>query len=228
MLLYSWKPRRRLGSEDPERALVAIFFGVHMDERKAFFESSASTWDRLDGRNRADEMAPEIVRDFAIQPGDAVLDVGTGTGVLLPLLGKAAGTQGTVVAIDFAFGMLVAAASRGFDVRPSFFNAAVSAIPFKHDSFDKVTCFSAFPHFPDKAKALAEMARVLKTDGTLFIAHIHSIEEIAALHDHVGGSVRRDHLPGREAMAHLMGDAGFSDIEIHNEPGRFLARGRKA
>ena len=199
-----------------------------MDERRSFFDNSAWTWDELLDRDpRADRLG-ELVERFEIREGDAIVDVGTGTGILLPLLGKAVGPGGTLVAIDFSFKMLTAAASHGFDVQPVFLNAGVAAIPFKQGSFDKVTCFSAFPHFPDKAKALSEMVRVLKKGGALFIAHLHSIEEINQLHHAVGGPVMRDRLPDREAMGRLMRDAGLSKIEIENEPGRFLALGTKS
>jgi ubiquinone/menaquinone biosynthesis C-methylase UbiE len=199
-----------------------------MDPRKSFFDDAASDWDELLSRDMRADKLRYVVDRFAIREGDAILDVGTGTGVLLPFLGKAVGPGGTLVAIDFSFKMLTAAASHGFDVQPAFLTAGVAAIPFKQGSFDKVTCFSAFPHFPDKAKALCEMVRVLKKGGALFIAHLHSIEEINQLHHAVGGPVMRDRLPDREAMGRLMRDAGLSKIEIENEPGRFLALGTKS
>ncbi len=198
-----------------------------MDTRRTFFDSSAAAWDGMLERDLREEKVRDLVKAFGIREGDSVLDVGTGTGILLPLLGTAIGSTGTLAAIDFSFKMLAAAASHDFDIRPSLLNAGVTAIPFKERSFDKVTCFSAFPHFPDKAKALAEMARVLKESGALFIAHLHSIEEIAELHYGVGGSVRTDRLPDRETLARLMSESGLSEIEIENEPGRFFARGRK-
>jgi ubiquinone/menaquinone biosynthesis C-methylase UbiE len=41
------------------------------------------------------------------------------------------------------------------------------ALPFPDGSFDLVTCRLAFHHFPDSARAFAEMARVLRSGGTL-------------------------------------------------------------
>jgi ubiquinone/menaquinone biosynthesis C-methylase UbiE len=198
-----------------------------MDERRSFFDSSASSWDHLLERDLRAEKLGEMVERFRIGVGEGILDVGTGTGVLLPLLGKAIGPGGTLVAVDFSLPMLLAATRHNFEIRPAFFNAGVTAIPFRQGSFDKVTCFSAFPHFPDKKRALAEMVRVLKKDGALFIAHLHSIEEIALLHREVGGSVLRDRLPDRDMMAKLMTEAGLGCVRIDNEQGRFLAQGKK-
>ncbi len=198
-----------------------------MDERRSFFESAASGWDELLDRDLNKKKLAEMVSLFGVCKGDAILDVGTGTGVLLPLIGHASGPEGTVVAIDFSFNMLVAASSHHYSVRPAFLNAGVGAIPFRQGSFDKVSCFNAFPHFPDKKKALTEMVRVLKQGGSLFIAHLNSVEEIAQLHHDVGGSVRGDHLPDRETMGLLMAEAGLQDMDVQNKPGWFLARGKK-
>jgi ubiquinone/menaquinone biosynthesis C-methylase UbiE len=198
-----------------------------MDDRKQFFDSSASVWDEKFAANNRSEGMTQVAEWFRVKEGETVLDVGTGTGVLLPFLGKAVGEKGKVVAMDFALNMLKAALRRDYAVIPEFINAGVGAIPFRRESFDKVTCFSAFPHFPDKERALSEMVRVLRKGGMVLIAHLHSIEEIAELHGNVGEAVRKDHLPGREAMVRLMEAAGLSGIDIINEPGKFLAQGQK-
>ena len=170
----------------------------------------------------------QVAEWFGAREGEWILDVGTGTGILLPFLGKAVGGKGRVVAMDFALNMVKAALARNYTISPSLINAGVGAIPFRRDSFDRVTCFSAFPHFPDKERALKEMVRVLRKGGTLFIAHLHSIEEIAELHGNVGGAVRKDHLPDRQTMKRLMETAGLSGVNITNEPGKFLAHGQKS
>jgi ubiquinone/menaquinone biosynthesis C-methylase UbiE len=203
------------------------FMGGSMDGRKQFFDSSATVWDEKFARNNRPEILAQVAEWFGAQTGEAILDVGTGTGVLLPFLSRAVGEKGKVVAMDFAFNMLKAGLSRTYEVSPVFINAGVGAIPFRRDSFDKVTCFSAFPHFPDKGRALCEMVRVLKKGGMVFVAHLHSIEEIAELHGNVGEAVRKDHLPDRQAMVRLMEKAGLSGIDIINEPGKFFAQGQK-
>lgn len=198
-----------------------------MDDRKLFFDSNASAWDEKFAQNNRPERLAEVVGWFGLKKGGTVLDVGTGTGVLLPFLSHALGEHGRLIAMDFAFNMLKATRSRTYNISLRLINAGVAAIPFRNKSFDRVTCFSAFPHFPDKGRALSEMARVLKKGGLLFIAHLHSIEEIAELHGSVGGTVRCDQLPDRQTMVQLMERAGLSGIDIINEPGKFLAQGQK-
>jgi SAM-dependent methyltransferase len=123
--------------------------------------------------------------------------------------------------------MLEKARNRLSPGEKSITNASVEAIPFRSDQFDRVTCFSAFPHFPNKARALLEMVRVLRTGGTLSIAHLHSVEEINQFHQAVGGPVAHDFLPHPERIRNLMKDSGLDEVSIENKPGRFFAQGKK-
>jgi ubiquinone/menaquinone biosynthesis C-methylase UbiE len=103
----------------------------------------------------------------------------------------------------------------------------VESLPFQPNIFDQIICFSAFPHFPNKAKALLEMMRVLKGGGKLFIAHLKSVEELNQFHQHIGGPIARDLLPHPERIRSLMKESGLDEISIVNEPGKFLAHGQK-
>jgi hypothetical protein len=71
------------------------------------------------------------------------------------------------------------------------------------------------------------MVRVLKKDGYLFIAHLHSVEEINSLHAATGGAVIRDRLPDPETLQTMMHDSGLHEISVLSQPGKFLAQGRK-
>jgi ubiquinone/menaquinone biosynthesis C-methylase UbiE len=199
-----------------------------MESRKEFFDRHATDWDHHLKYGEKTDQLDEVVSWFGVKEGDFVLDVGTGTGVLLPYLEGAAGVQGKVAAIDFSLHMLIQAKRRESAGERTLINAGVMAIPFQSNRFDRVTCFSAFPHFPDKKKALDEMTRVLKKKGRLFIAHLHSVEEINALHKTTGGAVMEDRLPDSESLRTLMENSGLRDISVTSQPGRFLAEGERA
>jgi ubiquinone/menaquinone biosynthesis C-methylase UbiE len=198
-----------------------------MDDRKAFFEAGADNWEALSGQDERLQRIAAVTKWFDIDSGQLVLDVGTGTGVLLPFLSRMVGSGGRVVGIDFSYSMVDKARKQADDEVLFVTNAGVGAIPFRSGTFNRVTCFSAFPHFPDKPRALSEMARVLKPGGWLFVAHMHSREEIAALHGSVGGAVRKDHLPDPDEMTRLMETAGLAEVTVENMPGKYFARGKK-
>jgi ubiquinone/menaquinone biosynthesis C-methylase UbiE len=198
-----------------------------MENRRDFFDFHASSWDeKLKYEEKTSELL-EVTKWFELTEGDSVLDVGTGTGVLLPFISESIGLKGILLAMDFSFKMLEMAKLRNCGGGKILINASIEAIPFRSNQFDRITCFSAFPHFPNKARALLEMVRVLKSGGCLFIAHLHSIEEINQLHQQVGGPVARDFLPHPERIRSLMKESGLDEISISNEPGKFLAQGKK-
>ena len=206
---------------------MALFLEEKLENRKEFFNRHASTWDKelqYEGKNL---QLLEVVKWFELSQGDSVLDVGTGTGILLPFIKEAIGPKGSLVAMDFSFKMLKQARLRRYMDEEILINASVTAIPSHSNQFDRVTCFSAFPHFPDKARSLLEMVRVLRSGGKLFIAHLHSVEEINQLHQEIGGPVVHDLLPHPERIRNLMRDSGLCEVLIVNQPGKFLAQGQK-
>jgi SAM-dependent methyltransferase len=102
-------------------------------------------------------------------PGQRVLDLATGTG----LLARQFARQGSVVAgIDIAAGQIEAArrlaAEEGLAAR--FEVAPAEAIPFEAGSFDVATASQCWLYF-DADRTLAELGRVLVPGGTLATCH---------------------------------------------------------
>ena len=198
-----------------------------MEKRKDFFDRYALSWDKELGYEGRTGEIEEVVNWFGLAKDDSVLDVGTGTGILLPFIREAIGTNGKLIAIDFSSKMLEQTKNHPYPGEIFLINASVEAIPFRSEQFDRITCFSAFPHFPNKSRALFEMVRVLKSRGFLFIAHLHSVEEINQFHQEVGGPVAHDFLPHPERIRGLMKESGLEEVSITNQPGWFLAQGKK-
>jgi ubiquinone/menaquinone biosynthesis C-methylase UbiE len=156
-----------------------------------------------------------------------VLDVGTGTGVLVPHLLRAIGPAGKVVAVDLSPEMLALARQKGFPGNVDFLQADVHRIPLPDAAFDRVICNAAFPHFADRARSLGEMIRVLRSGGTLAISHPIGREAVNALHREAGGPVEEDRVPTASVMVTLLQGAGLTDVRVIDEPEFYLARGTK-
>jgi ubiquinone/menaquinone biosynthesis C-methylase UbiE len=151
-----------------------------------------------------------------------VLDVGSGTGVLLPLLARAIGAKGAIVEMDASAAMLEKARARGVQGNTRFLQADAHAIPQPDASFDVVICNNAFPHFHDKPAALREMARVLRPGGQLVVCHTMSREAVNNLHRAIGGMVAADMLPEDVELRAWLEEAGFREVAIKDAPERYL------
>ena len=99
-------------------------------------------------------------------------------------------------------------------------------IPRDDEVFDSIVCYSSFPHFQDKPRALAEMNRVTKSGGKLFICHTSSRAMINQIHRQLP-VVQNDIIPDEDEMRILLSMAGFTDIEIDDNSENYLASARK-
>jgi hypothetical protein len=72
------------------------------------------------------------------------------------------------------------------------------------------------------------IAKSLKSKGTLVILHFCSREALNAMHARVGGAVEQDFLPDRSQMEELLSQAGFQILEWREGPELYFVRaGRK-
>jgi len=192
-----------------------------------YFDQLAPTWDKeLTGERL--KCLGNIVKKLGIKPGYYVLDIGSGTGVLLPFLIAELGDEGKVVALDFSAEMLGQAQAKNFPPIIGFAQADVLAIPLADNSVDLAICNSAFPHFNDKVKALKEIARVLRNNGRLVICHTMSREMLNRLHQSIGGIVAGDLLPDESQLIGLIKQAGLKITHFEDGPDRYLVIAEKS
>jgi ubiquinone/menaquinone biosynthesis C-methylase UbiE len=193
-----------------------------MMSRKEFFNEAAATWDKRFVSKELTNFLSQLVPTFNLRSGQSILDVGTGTGILIPFLLKAVGSTGHVTAVDYAEKMAEICNLKYTGVS----NVCVAVqrvenLDFPPESFDAVTCFGLFPHLEDKEAALAQLNRVLKPGGKLIIAHALSSMEIKTHHRNAL-AVSHDVLPDRTEMRRLLKRAGFTGIHITDEPGCYV------
>jgi len=192
---------------------------------KEYFNARATTWDEKVAERDVSRLEAMLAR-IEISPGDAVLDVGTGTGVFVPFLLKKIGSTGRLVCLDFAEGMLDIARDKNFDDNIRYLCVDIENSGLPDESFDVVVCYSVFPHFQDKPKALREICRVLKKHGLLFIGHTSSRQAINEIHRTLPEVC--DHLfPENEEMQRLLFEAGFVDINISEGQEHHFVSARK-
>ncbi len=146
-----------------------------------FFDTIAPRWDKT---NIINEKKISHILDVAeVGEGDSVLDVGTGTGVLIPFLESRIGTCGRIEAVDLSEGMLDVARVK----YSGYSNLAFKRLDVETDTideqFDHIMMYCMFPHLQDPIDTLRWLVNVnLRPGGTLVIAHAQSRHAINNIH----------------------------------------------
>ena len=144
---------------------------------KNFFDALAPSWDAE--MIRDDRIIGVILDNVHVTEGAKVLDVASGTGVLIPDYLER--NVQSVTAIDISPEMIRLARERCSDPRVTFVigDAETEDLP---DDFDAIVVYNAFPHFPDPEALIRRLSSLLKEGGTLTVAHGMSRDEINARH----------------------------------------------
>jgi ubiquinone/menaquinone biosynthesis C-methylase UbiE len=179
--------------------------------------------DTFSFRGKFRELRQRTANLARLQPGDAVLDVGCGTGTLAMEVARRVGRAGRVAGIDPGTQQIARARAKAArrHVPIEFQIGVIEQLPFPDQTFDVVFSTLMMHHLPAslKRQGLAEIARVLKPGGRLVIADFKRKQERQgqAARFHAGGSDMQD-------LAALVKDAGFSEVETEEmRPPRFSA-----
>lgn len=191
---------------------------------REFFDQSAAQWDAWETDDTRARLR-EIITNLHIAPEANVLDVGSGTGILFPFLPQATCDKGRLIALDISGEMLQRAQAKGYCA--AYVQGDAQALPLAHQSFDWIICNAVLPHFPDKPRALRELARALRDGGTLVICHANNRQTINEIHRSVGGVIANDIIPDADEMRALLEQAQLTPLEIQDASDRYVVIARK-
>jgi SAM-dependent methyltransferase len=176
------------------------------------------------------QWAPLLVSAADVHPGNRVLDVACGTGVLARAAAAQVGSSGLIVGLDITPGMLEVA--RRLAPAIAWQQGTADALAFADQSFDAVVSQFGLMFFPDREKSLREMLRVLVTGGRLAVAVWDSLahnpafaREVAVL-ERIAGSHAADALRAPfalgdgTALAHLAAAAGATAVQVTTHRGQ--------
>lgn len=175
-------------------------------------------------------VADDLVRIASLRPGERVLDVACGTGVVARRAARLVGAAGTVAGLDINPGMLaVARSATPSDVAIDWHEGSAEAMPLPDASFDAGLCQMGLQFVPDKHAALGEMRRVLVPGGRLILNVPGPTPQLfvimgEALARHVGteaaafvNQVFSLHDPVE--LQSLVEGAGFRDVSVEADTG---------
>ena len=199
-------------------------------------EGAGPTWAAMQSPldRQLEPLGRAAMAALALQPGDAVLDIGCGAGQTTLQLAAAVGPTGRVVGADISATLLAAARSRpDAPANAQFLEADAQAYPFEADRFDALFSRFGVMFFADPTAAFTNLHRALKPGGRLaFVCWrrpdenpIMTLPMAAALQHVPPPPPPEPGAPGPFAFADpervrgILTAAGFSDIALtpHDE-----------
>jgi len=185
------------------------------DQVASFFERPipADIWGRMEA----------IVAGAAIQEGESVLDVGTGTGALIPII--LAYSPGQLIACDLSGEMLKRARLR-FGDRVTFYQRDVLELADELGPVDVMIFNACFSNMHDQVEAARVAANLLRPGGRLVISHPMGSAFVRHLHQE--DPLMVPHLlPDEQEARSLLQAAGLELVNFTDEPLLYSLVGRK-
>lgn len=180
--------------------------------------------------------APHLLESVALAPGERVLDVACGTGVVARLAAQHVGAAGQVTGVDIHPAMLSVAQLMAQQDGAAIVWKEGDAVtlPFPDASFDVVLCQQGIQFFLDRPTALRQMKRVLIPGGRVgvivwstidenpyFLALAHAVERYIG--NDAGNQMRSSFALGnQDELRCLISNAGFRDVAL-NTVGKSLS-----
>ena len=197
-----------------------------MNKDIAFFNTCAEIWDNI--RNTNPQVLERLMELANIPVGSTVLDVGSGTGVLLPYLHAAVGVGGEITAVDFSEKMLAKAQEKFANLgNIKFCVGDILEMELPTENYDVVICLNFFPHLHTrKEEFIRKMKSSLKIGGSLIIMHDISRETVNNIHRE-SDVVAEHRLPEAKVVGEMFSTCGYGKVSAYEDDTLYFVKGSK-
>ena len=157
-----------------------------MNKVAQYFDERADEWE-ASGSCERNRVQGAVLSLACVQEGDRVLDLGCGTGVMIPLYLEAKVASAT--GVDLSTRMVAYAREKFQGVDAVDFIAADALDLDEKHPYDAVVIYNAYPHFMDKPALVEKVYRLLKPGKRLVVAHGKGKDDINRHHQAVAAGV---------------------------------------
>ena len=137
-----------------------------MDKQDFKFDKRASTYDQGFEGKLSKRFYRLIYENVILRNGDRIIDIGCGTGTILKTLSGMENIDAHGIDVEPEMLKVAKAKCSNMDIR----ECSCEDTPYEDNSFDVMTACMAYHHFPDKDGFAKEASRIIRQNGTLYIA----------------------------------------------------------
>lgn len=195
--------------------------------QREFFNERAETWDKNVYHDPV--KLEKIINALELRQGYKVLDVGSGTGVMIPYLYNKIKNSGIIVALDISEKMIsIAEQKHPPSTFPNikFIVQDINEFQLKNE-YEVILCYSCFPHFSNQSYSIKKLVEGLKSEGKLMIAHSQSRKAINNIHKKSKTIVSKDRLPTIKQISKMLINSSLEIVKSIDNDEIFFIIGKK-
>jgi demethylmenaquinone methyltransferase/2-methoxy-6-polyprenyl-1,4-benzoquinol methylase len=191
---------------------------------REFFNDIAEKWDSI--CCHPEEKIKYIFHKINLEKGSNVLDIGSGTGIIIPYIEKEIGREGKVTALDVSEKMIEISMKKHNYNNLNFivedFNSYLCS-----EKYDCIIAYSCYPHFTDSKVFFEKAYSLLKQGGEIVIAHVEGREKINSRHNEIDHKINSNTLDEVEITLSIMKQVGFKTIYSEDSAEYYICIGKK-
>jgi demethylmenaquinone methyltransferase/2-methoxy-6-polyprenyl-1,4-benzoquinol methylase len=192
-----------------------------------YFNSIASKWDSWEDLESLKVQFDNGLKRFGLRPDEHVLDVGCGTGNLTAAILRQLLQAGRITAVDISSRMIEIAQTKVNDSRVQWICDSVEHMTTFESAFDRVICYSVWPHLMNSGIVARLIQSMLKPGGELHIWHLKSREAINKTHAGASEVISNHLLIPASQIAALLEQSGFIIEEMQDDDSGYLISAKK-